>query len=66
MMLVIYFQDAITILSSNKEWMMDSDKSWVWFHWTVLKLLVFKTEYYWARLYMKLLNIKPENVDDHK
>ncbi|XP_025408942.1 protein ELYS [Sipha flava] len=60
------FEDAIEILSNNKEWMIDNDKSWDWFHWTVLKLLVFKTEYFWARFYMKLVNIKPENINDHK
>lgn len=53
-------------MSSNKEWMIDNDKSWDWFHWTVLKLLVFKTEFFWARFYIKLVNIKPENIDDHK
>lgn len=54
------------ILAANKEWKNINDKSWDWFHWVVLKLLVFKSEYYWARFYMKLINISLVSIDDHK
>lgn len=54
------------ILSSNKEWMMVKDKSLDWFHWSVLKLLVVKSEFYWARFYLKLVNLNIVNIDDHK
>lgn len=54
------------ILSSDRDWTKVKDKSWDWFHWTVLKLLVYKTEYFWARFYMRLTNINMVNIEDHK
>lgn len=59
------FQDAMLILASNNEWMIN-DKSWNWYHWTVLKLFVFKKQYYWAQMYFELFDIKLVNLDDHK
>lgn len=56
----------MTILSSNRDWVTIRDKSWEWFHWTVLKLLVHKTEYFWARFYIKLVNIDMVDINDHK
>lgn len=53
------------ILASSNEWMVN-DKSWDWYHWTVLKLLVFKEQYFWARFYMQLTKISLVNIDDHK
>jgi len=54
------------IFSNDNEWTMINYKSWDWFHWTVLKLLIFKSEYLWARFYMKLINIDIINIEDHK
>ncbi|KAL4105311.1 hypothetical protein QTP88_020559 [Uroleucon formosanum] len=59
------FEDAMLILASNNEWMIN-DKSWNWYHWTVLKLFVFKKQYYWAQMYFELFDIKLVNLDDHK
>lgn len=53
------------ILASSNEWMVN-DKSWNWYHWTVLRLFVFKEQYYWAQIYFELFNIKLMNLDDHK
>lgn len=53
------------ILSSNNEWI-TSNNDISWFHWTVLKLLVFKAEYSWAQFYFKLINIDLVEIDDHK
>ncbi|XP_050440382.1 protein ELYS-like isoform X2 [Adelges cooleyi] len=60
------FEEAMEILSGDKDWAITKDESWDWFHWTVMKLLVFKKEYFWARFYMKLINISITNIDDHK
>lgn len=54
------------ILSSDKEWTKVDDKSWDWFHWTVLKLLVYKGEYFWAGFYVRLSNIVMVNMDNYK
>lgn len=54
------------IFSSDNKWIMLVDKSEDWFHWTVLKLLVFKSEYSWARFYLKLININIVKTDDQK
>lgn len=54
------------ILSKDTKWTMINDKLWDWFHWTVLKLLTFKSEFLWARFYLKLININIETVEDHK
>lgn len=54
------------ILSSDRDWAKIKDKSWDWFHWTVLKLLVHKTEYFWAQFYMRIVNIDIVNIEDHK
>lgn len=54
------------ILSNSKEFAMVKNKSWEWFHWKVLKLLLFKKEYFWARFYMNLSNIDIHEIDDHK
>ncbi|XP_022175974.1 protein ELYS-like isoform X2 [Myzus persicae] len=59
------FGEAMEILASSNEWMVN-DKSWDWYHWTVLKLLVFKEQYFWARFYMQLTKISLVNIDDHK
>jgi len=53
------------ILSNNNDWVIKNDK-WNWFHWTVLKLLVFKEEYFWAQYYLKCININITNCDDYK
>lgn len=50
----------------NKEYTLAKDNSWDWFHWTVLKLLVFKSEFFWARFYLKLVNVNIITMDDHK
>lgn len=55
----------MVIISHNKDWEIKNDK-WNWFHWTVLKLLVFKGEYFWAQQYSTLININLENIDDFK
>ncbi|XP_050548885.1 protein ELYS isoform X2 [Daktulosphaira vitifoliae] len=61
------FEDAMEILSSDKDWAKKTkNKSWEWFHWTVMKLLVFKKEYFWAQFYMKLISVNIKNEDDHK
>lgn len=54
------------ILSNDSKCISIIDKSLDWFHWTVLKLLVFKNEYLWARFYLKLININIVDIDDHK
>lgn len=54
------------ILSTNKEWMVVNSESLNWFHWTVLKLLAVKSEYYWARFYFNLVNINIVDIDNHK
>eukprot|EP00102_Acyrthosiphon_pisum_P024723 XP_016661933.1 PREDICTED: uncharacterized protein LOC100571491 isoform X2 [Acyrthosiphon pisum] len=59
------FEDAMLILASINEWMVN-DKSWNWYHWTVLKLFVFKKQYYWAQIYLEIFEIKLVNLDDHK
>lgn len=56
----------MNVLSSNNEWIMVIDKFGDWFHWTVLKLLVFKSEYSWALFYFKLININIVKTDDKK
>lgn len=55
----------LLILASNNEWMVN-DKSWNWYHWTVLKLFVFKKQYHWAQIYLEFFDIKLVNLDDHK
>lgn len=32
-------------------------KSWYWFHWIVLNLLLTKDQYYWSLYYINLLDI---------
>ncbi|KAE9543994.1 hypothetical protein AGLY_001683 [Aphis glycines] len=59
------FEEAMDILASNNEWMVN-DKSWDWYHWTVLKLLVFRKQYFWARFYFQLTKINLINIEDHK
>ncbi|XP_026815806.1 MATH and LRR domain-containing protein PFE0570w-like [Rhopalosiphum maidis] len=59
------FEEAMEILASNNEWMVN-DKSWDWYHWTVLKLLVFRKKYFWARFYLQLTKINLVNIEDHK
>ncbi|KAL5237944.1 hypothetical protein ACI65C_005354 [Semiaphis heraclei] len=59
------FEEAMDILASSNEWMVN-DKSWDWYHWTVLKLLVFKDQFFWARFYMQLTKISLVSIDDHK
>eukprot|EP00102_Acyrthosiphon_pisum_P024721 XP_016661931.1 PREDICTED: protein ELYS [Acyrthosiphon pisum] len=59
------FEEAMDILASSHEWLVN-DKSWDWYHWTVLKLLVYKEQYFWARFYMQLTKINLVNIDDHK
>lgn len=54
------------ILCDDTSWMTLNNKSWDWFHWTVLKLLSFKSEYLWARFYLKLININIESIEDQK
>uniref|UniRef100_A0A2H8TLJ2 Protein ELYS n=1 Tax=Melanaphis sacchari TaxID=742174 RepID=A0A2H8TLJ2_9HEMI len=59
------FEDAMLIFASYNEWLID-DESWNWFHWSVMKLLVFKEQYYWAQYYLNLFKIKLISLDDHK
>uniref|UniRef100_A0A2S2P3S5 Protein ELYS n=1 Tax=Schizaphis graminum TaxID=13262 RepID=A0A2S2P3S5_SCHGA len=59
------FEEAMEILASDNEWMVN-DKSWDWYHWTVLKLLVFRKKYFWARFYLQLTKINLVNIEDHK
>ncbi|KAL5237976.1 hypothetical protein ACI65C_005386 [Semiaphis heraclei] len=49
-------------------WLFDHDmfESWNWYHWTVLKLFVFKKQYHWAQIYLEFFDIKLVNLDDHK
>ncbi|XP_025191116.1 protein ELYS-like [Melanaphis sacchari] len=59
------FEEAMDILAKNNEWMVN-DESWDWYHWTVLKLLVFKKQFFWARFYIQLTKINLININDHK
>lgn len=59
-------KDAINVLSNDSNWSKIESQSWNWYHWTVLKLLVFKKEYYWAQFYMKLTNVELMNIEDQK
>ncbi|VVC44631.1 Hypothetical protein CINCED_3A002568 [Cinara cedri] len=60
------FEDAIKVLSNDNDWSKIESKSWNWFHWTVLKLLVFKKEYFWAQIYMKITKMEFVNVEEQK
>lgn len=53
------------ILTINNE-LIIGDVSWNWYHWTVLKLLEFKEQYYWAYIYLELFEIQLVNLEDHK
>ncbi|XP_026815973.1 protein ELYS-like [Rhopalosiphum maidis] len=59
------FENAMLIFINYNKWLIDDD-SWNWYHWNVLKLLVFKEQYYWAKNYIDLFEIKLVNLDDHK
>lgn len=63
---LFFFKDAIKIISNDTNWSKIKSKPWNWFHWTVLKLLVFKKEYFWAQLYIKLSNIDFLSIEDQK
>lgn len=59
-------KDAINVLSNDNNWSKIESQTWNWYHWIVLKLLVYKKEYFWAQLYMKLTNVELLNIEDRK
>jgi len=54
------------ILNNITYWLKNNEISQEWFHWTVLKLCVFKSQYAWAIFYFNLIGMKMVKIEDHK